>query len=107
MGVLDIPKAVYKAQQAKKKMSKMEVVGTSEFLDILVNGINEVKDAEINKAKLKETFADFNLSDDFFEKLAKLLASSIKDAFNDSKKKLEKELMNSTDLEELKGLLGG
>lgn len=100
-----MPKAIYKAQQAKKKMAQIEVVGVSETVNILINGINEVLEVDVNTESMRSQFP--TMSNEDLEKLVKKLKEDIKAAINDGKKKLEKELMNSANLDELKGLLGG
>ncbi len=91
MGVFDVPKALYKAQQAKSKMGKIQVAGKEGAVAVLLNGLSEVKEVEIDIEILKEEFPE--LTEDQLKKLAKLLAKQFKKALADGKKSLEKELM--------------
>lgn len=106
MGVLNVPKALYKAQQAKKRMSKIEAAGKDESVVIVMNGLSEITEVDFEMEEFKSLFADKGLSDSQIEEISKKLSKNFKKAFEDAKKQIEKELMSSTSLDDLKGLLG-
>lgn len=108
MGVFDVPKAVYKAKQAQKRMSKIQAAGKYGVVGILLNGLNNVEEVEIDAEALKEHFVEMEIAvtDEQIEKLAKRLEEQTKKAFEAARKSLEKELINSTSLDDLKGMLG-
>lgn len=106
MGVLNVPKALYKAQQAKKKMSKIEAAGKDESVVVVMNGLSELSDVDFDMDEFKTLFPENTLSDSQIEEISKKLSKNFKKAFEDAKKQIEKELMSSTSLDDLKGLLG-
>ncbi len=106
MGMLNIPKAVYKAQQAKNKMSKIEAAGKDEAVIIVLNGLNEITNVDFDVDELKNTFKSSDISDIDLEALMKKLSKNIKKSFQDAKKQIEKELISSTSIDDLKNLLG-
>ncbi|MDQ6985887.1 MAG: hypothetical protein Q9M91_07875 [Candidatus Dojkabacteria bacterium] len=108
MGVLGVPKAIYKAQQAKKKMSQIQAAGKEGMVGVLLNGLNDIEEDEIDRIELKSELENLGVktTEDQVDKLADLLEKQIKKAFAAAKKNLEKELISSTSLEDLKGLLG-
>lgn len=103
MGITSAPKALYKAQQAKKKMSQIQAAGQSETIAILMNGLNELEEIELNTSYISE---EYGIDSDTIAKLSDKLSKDIKKAFADAKKQIEQQLMSSTSLEDLKGLLG-
>lgn len=98
MGVLDMPKAMYKAQQAKKKMQKIQVVGQHGSVSVLMNGLNDIVEIEINE----DAFGD----NEDMTTMLKRIAEDTKKAIADAKKALEKEMMNSANLDDIKEMLG-
>ena len=100
---MNVPKAMYKAQQAKKQMSKIQVAGTSGSVSILMNGLNEIVEIEIDEEGLTDSDT---ISRDEFEKILKKLKDQFKSAMSDAKKQLEKEMMNSANLDDIKEMLG-
>ncbi len=105
MNILNVPKAVYKAQQAKKKMSQIQVAGVSGNLSLLVNGLNEIEEIEVDYEALKNEL-NLDIDDEVIKQIVKNITKNAKSAFADARKQLEKELMNSTNLDDLKSLLG-
>ncbi|MCA9386420.1 YbaB/EbfC family nucleoid-associated protein [Candidatus Dojkabacteria bacterium] len=103
MGIMNVPKAMYKAQQAKKQMSKIQVAGTSGSVSILMNGLNEIVEIEIDEEGLTDSDT---ISRDEFEKILKKLKDQFKNAMSDAKEQLEKEMMNSANLDDIKEMLG-
>lgn len=103
---MDVPKALYKAQQAKGKMSKIQAAGKNGAVAVLLNGLSEVKEVEISIDELRELLGD-SVSEQDLKIIAKQLSKQFKKALEDAKKALEKEMMNSADLDELKNLFGG
>ncbi len=105
MGVFNVPKALYKAQQAKNQMSKLKAAGQQGPVGILVNGLNEIVEVEIDVDSLSAMFED-SIPRNTLEKIANILSQSTKKAFADAKKQIEQELIKSTSLDDLKDLLG-
>ena len=103
MGITSAPKALYKAQQAKKRMSKIQAAGQSDSIAVLMNGLNEIEEVELNYEFIAE---EFDVDIDKLKKLSEKLSKDIKKAFADAKKQIEQELISSTSLDDLKGLLG-
>lgn len=103
MNVLGAPKAIYKAQQAKKKMSQLQAAGQSNSVAILLNGLNELVEVELNATALRDVLGD--VSDDKLQRLSEALSKDLKKAFADAKKQIEQLLMSSTSIEDLKELL--
>lgn len=106
MSILNAPKAVYKAQQAKKQMEKIQAAGISDGVSILTNGLNDVVDVEIDIDMYRDILGE-SFDEEKMKKLLMKLAEGFKKASADAKKHLERELMASTSLDDLKGLLGG
>jgi DNA-binding protein YbaB len=107
MGVLNVPKAVYKAQQAKKKMSKIQAAGKDEAVSILMNGLSEVAEVEIDSDDLMSYFDGMDIDPKLVEKISKRLSKNFLKAYADAKKQIEKQLMSSASLDDLKEMLGG
>lgn len=105
MGVTDIPKAIYKAQQAKKKMSQLQAASRDGVVSILLNGLNEIEEVEISAELIMEMFPALDAKD--AKKLADELSKNIKKSFADAKKQIEKQLIESTNMDDLKELLSG
>ena len=105
MGVTDIPKAIYKAQQAKKKMSKLQAAGRDGLVSILLNGLNEIEEAEVSVELIMEMFPEIDVK--VAKKLAEELNKNIKKSFADAKKQIERQLIESTNMEDLRDLLSG
>lgn len=103
MGITSAPKALYKAQQAKRKMSKIQAAGQSDSIAVLMNGLNELVEVELNYDFIAE---EFDIDIDKIKKLSDKLSKDVKRAFADAKKQIEQELISSTSMEDLKGLLG-
>lgn len=103
MSLLNAPKAIYKAQQAKKQMSKIQAAGMADGVSILLNGLNDVVEIEIEETYVSDLLSQHGQN---AAKVKDALQKSIKNAFADAKKQLEKELVSSTSLEDLKELLG-
>lgn len=105
MGILDTAKMVNKARQAKKKMEQVEAVGKEGSTAVLINGLYEISDIEID---IDEFIAELNNSvdEETAEKIAATLKKNIMKAMKNAKKQLEKELANMTSLDDLKNMLG-
>lgn len=104
MGVIDTAKMINKARQAKKKMEQVEAVGREGFVAILINGLYDVNDIEIDLEKFMNEFNDIDEST--AKKVADRFSEDVAKAMKDAKKQLEKELASMTSLDDLKGLLG-
>ena len=100
---MNVPKAMYKAQQAKKQMSKIQVAGVDGEVSVLMNGLNEIVEIEIDEDALTDSDS---ISRDEFERIIKNLKKQFKNAVADEKKQLEKEMMNSANLDDIKEMLG-
>jgi DNA-binding protein YbaB len=107
MGVLNVPKAVYKAQQAKKKMSKIQAAGKDEVISILMNGLSEVAEVEVDHIELMDYFEGLDIDPKLLEKISKRISKNFLKAYADAKKQIEKQLMSSASLDDLKEMLGG
>jgi DNA-binding protein YbaB len=107
MGVLDTVKLVNKARQAKKKMEKLEVVGSddNDVFRILMNGVGDVVDVEVDAANLQRRLNGNKIDQNTLDMLRTIIEDSVKKAFKNVKKNLEKELANQTSLDDLKDLL--
>ena len=106
MNMFNMPKAMYKAQQAKNKMAKIQAVGRDESVSILINGLSEIEEIEVDIEQLANQLG-LDVSEENIRKIVEMVVKNTKKAIADAKKQLEKELINSTDMEELKSLLGG
>jgi DNA-binding protein YbaB len=104
MNVLGAPKAIYKAQQAKKKMQQMQAAGQSGLVAVLLNGLNELVEVELNPAEVKNILGS-SVSDEVLANLSAKLSEDLKKSFSQAKKQIEQLLMSSTSLDDLKDLL--
>jgi DNA-binding protein YbaB len=105
MGIMDTAKMVNKARKAKKQMEQVEAAGKAGSLAVLMNGLYEISDVDVNMDELAAEL-DNAVSDDELRKIKKLIENNVKNAMKDAKKSLEKELASMTSLDDLKGLLG-
>jgi len=105
MGVFDAPKALYKAQQAKNQMKKVEAASKEGAVAVLLNGLNEITEVEMDIEELG-SYTNDKLSEMELNQLANKLSKDVKKAVASAKKELEKELVKNTNIEDLKGLLG-
>jgi DNA-binding YbaB/EbfC family protein len=83
------------ARAMQKKMQEIVVSGLSknEQVEVRVNGANELQQV--------------NIDDELIDQSKKaLLEKSIKQAFQDANKKLQKELMKGMDINKMKSMLG-
>lgn len=103
MGIMDTAKMVNEARKARKKMSQMEVVGKSGSLAVLMNGLYDVTDMEVNMDELKQELGD-SFSDKQYSQIADLFTKNIKKAMEDAKKNLEKQMASMTSLDDLKNM---
>ena len=97
-------KMAQKAMQAKKQMSKINAAGKSGSLGVLIDGLYNVVAVEVDREELLKEIGG-EVDEKTLDKIAKITEKNVKDAFNNSKKALEKELANSTNLDDLKNLL--
>jgi DNA-binding protein YbaB len=104
MGVFDMAKMAQKAMQAKKQMSKIQAAGKAGSLGVLIDGLYNVVEVEVDRDILKSELG-IELDDNALDKIAKSMEKNVKDSFSNAKKSLEKELANSTNLDDLKNLL--
>ena len=103
MSVLSAPKALYKAQQAKKKMPQIQAASEGDVIAILLNGLNEIVETEVD---VNAIATEFGLDTAVVQRLGEKISNDIKKAFADAKEQIEQQLISSTSLEDLKGLLG-
>jgi DNA phosphorothioation-dependent restriction protein DptG len=99
MGIVDKAKDLYgmnkQAKAMKKKMEKQEIVGeaNNKKVKLYMNAAQELNDVYIDE--------------EWFENAsAKDVSKAIKKAFKDYQKKLQKVMMNSFDMDQLKDMLG-
>lgn len=103
MGILGIPKAIQKANAAKKQMQSIQSLGQSGVVSILLNGINEIEEIEIESNMLIQ---GFGLNEDQAVRIAKRIAEDFKKSYADAKKQIEKKIVQNTSIDDLKELLG-
>lgn len=102
MNILGVPRAIQKANQAKKQMQAIQALGQSGAVNILLNGINEIEEVEIDQSLLVQ----LGLSSDIAEKLARKLSDDIKKSYSSAKKDIEKKIVQNTSIDDLRELLG-
>lgn len=102
MGIMDTVKNagdLYKMQKEagmmKKKMEEQKITGESRNgrLKLYMNGAQELENVYVDDEWLKSANADD-------------VAKNIKEAYKDYLKKLQKVMVNSFDMDQIKGLLG-
>lgn len=91
----DLYKMQREAKAMQKKMKQVNVTGYSkdEMVEVKINGINEVEDVNINVDLLVPA-------------KKQILEKAIIEAFKDSAKKLQKELLKDMDMDKMKSMLG-
>lgn len=104
MGVFDMAKMASKAMQARKAMNKVQAAGQSGLVGLVINGLYSVVDIEINEDDLLNRIAGKS-PEEAARETANSLKKDFKNAVEDAKKQLEKELSASTSLEDLKSML--
>ncbi len=94
MGIIDMGKALRKAQQTKSAMKNLQAVGQSKSkrTAVLLNGINEM---------VELTFEDELVQ----ESDAKQLAKEVIQAYDEARKDLEKQMANSMNMDDIRDLL--
>lgn len=104
MGVLDLPKLALKARQMQSKMQNTKAAGKSGNISLIVNGLYSIVDFE---ADIDEIAKKFKIEDkEMLKKLIAELMNDVKKAQEDAKKHLEKQMAQSSTLDDLKGMLG-
>ncbi|RMD77636.1 YbaB/EbfC family DNA-binding protein [Candidatus Dojkabacteria bacterium] len=111
MGVFDMAKLAQKAMQARKKISKLTAVGSSGSVSLLINGLYEFLEIEINGEKLIEgskilTGADPETIREIVGEITSIIKFDVLKAYERARAALEKE-MSTSNIEDLKDLLGG
>lgn len=107
MGLMDNVSMMRKAMQAKNRMKNIQAAGQSDPVSVLLNGLNDVVEVEIDKDGFLRLLEGASVDEATLNKIIKKLKESIKTAMNDAKKQLEKELVSSTNMDELRSMLGG
>lgn len=105
MGVFDMAKMIRKAQQAKQKMQQIQGVGSSGAFGIVIDGLYNVLEAELDLENLKQILQKYNLEESVYMEIKNVVERDVKNSFKEAKKHLEKQLANNTSLEDLKGFL--
>lgn len=95
-----------KAMQAKNRMKKIQAAGQSDPVSVLLNGLNDVVEVEIDKDGMMRLLDGVQIDDAKVQQIIRKLKDSIKIAMNDAKKQLEKELVSNTNMDELREMLG-
>lgn len=91
------------AMQARKKMQQIKAVGSSGVIKgVVIDGLYNVVAVEVDKEVLK---SKTSLNEEQASKVAEIFEKDIKNSMDDAKKHLEKEMSQSTSLEDLKGML--
>ena len=94
MGLVDTAKMIKKARDAQSQMKKITVAGQSKsgLTAVLINALQEVLEVQLDEELVKR--AD-----------AAELSNEVKEAMNDSRKQLEKELSSNMDLNSIRDML--
>jgi DNA-binding YbaB/EbfC family protein len=84
------------ARKMQKEMKKLSVEGYSkdEKVRIVLNGLQEIEDIEIDESLLSAGNA-------------RILVNAIKEAHRDASKEVQKEMAKGMDLDKMKSMLGG
>lgn len=99
-------KLAKKAMDARKKMSALTAAGVSNSVGVLVNGLYEVLQVEINKEELTSRLPFLTkLGDDDLNILLKRIEKDFLEAHKSARQELEKQLSQNTNIDDLKGLL--
>lgn len=93
--------AANKLWQAQRKIKKIEAVGQANAVSVLINGVYEVDEIEIDSDKL---ISEFDVDESTAKKLALFFKKDFKKAMDEAKKNLEKQLRGNTNLDDLKNL---
>lgn len=104
MGLMDNVSMMRKAMQAKNRMKKIQAAGQSDLVSVLINGLNDIVEVEIDKDALSAILT--TIDEATLQQLIRKLKESIKQSMNDAKKQLEKELVSNTSMDELRDMLG-
>jgi hypothetical protein len=105
MGLMDTAKLMQKAMQAKKKMSLIQGVGTSGSIKgVVFDGLYTTTATQADREYIKTKLAKYNLGDAAIEDIAKMIEKDVKDANNDAKKHLEKQMAENTSLDDIKSM---
>lgn len=94
MGLVDTAKMIKKARDAQSQMKKITVAGQSKsgLTAVLINALQEVLEVQLDDELVKR--AD-----------ATELSNEVKEAMNDARKQLEKELSSNMDLNSIRDML--
>lgn len=94
MGLVDTAKMIKKARDAQSQMKKITVAGQSKsgLTAVLINALQEVLEVQLDEELVKR--AD-----------AAELSNEVKEAMNDARKQLEKELSSNMDLNSIRDML--
>ncbi len=106
MGVLDIPKMIAKAREAQNRAKKIEAAGKHGSASILVNGLIDWVEDEIN---LDAVMQKANVSEEnrvLAEKIVKTVREDLRLSFEDAKKQLQKKMQETMNVDDIKDLLG-
>lgn len=100
---MDMAKMARQAMAARSKMSKIKAAGKHGSLAMVIDGLYNVTDIEINKDELRAELGD--IEDGLLDKIVRVFSKNIQKASADTKKALEKELSQNTSMEDLKSML--
>ncbi len=98
-------KMASKAMKARGMMKKIEAAGQSGVVSLVMNGLYSIDDMEVDTDALIEKVGNKSVEDAIKES-ANIIKRDTKDAVEDAKKQLEKEMANATSLDDLKDMLG-
>jgi len=107
MGVFDMAKLAKKAMDAKRKMSNLTAVGVSGAVSVLINGLYEILEVQVDKSVLNSLYDPKRISDskELVELVSEKLTNDFQASFKSARVSLEKEMANSANIEDIKGLL--
>jgi len=101
-------KMVAKANAARKKMSELKVAGQSGVVSATLNGLYTFK-SEIDRAALKAKLKYDPQYEDVVSKVVdqvcEVLQKDYDNAHEDTRKELEKSMMSSTSIDELRDMI--
>ena len=97
-------KMASKAMKARGMMKKIQAAGQSGVVSLVINGLYSIEEIEIDMEALMEKVGHKS-TEDAVKDTANIIKKDVQAAVEDSKKQLEKEMMNATSIDDLKDML--
>lgn len=98
-------KLLRNAQQARKKMGDMRGVGKSGSVGIIINGMYQPLEIEVDEAELRNMLARFNIEDKLIREIKNIFEKDIKNSLASANKDLQTEMSKSTSMDDFKKML--